>query len=99
MSPPQLPGDVPVVDVLEPADRLAAPGVGVDGDLLSLERPYGGLRALAHGEPPPLGGAGRGLGTAPGALAHPGGGGSKPPPPARPVPPLPAGGPRPLTSG
>src|SRR5215211_434038 len=55
VPPPELTRDVPVVDVFEPPDRLAAPGIGVDGDLHILQRIYGGLCELLHRDPPLLG--------------------------------------------
>ncbi len=54
LSPPQLPGDVPIADVLEPPHGLSAPRVGVDPYLLVLEHLDGGLGEGPHRAPPLL---------------------------------------------
>src|SRR5215212_5237518 len=54
LPPPELPGDVPVADVLQPPDRLPAPGVGVDGYLILLQGLDGWFGERPHRTPPLL---------------------------------------------
>src|SRR5215212_361052 len=54
LTPPELPGDVPVADVLEPPDGLPPPGVGVDGYLARFQRLDGWFGERPHRTPPLL---------------------------------------------
>src|SRR5215212_3853755 len=54
LPPPELPGDVPVADVLEPPDGLPPPGIGVDRDPTLLQSLDGGFGERPHRAPPLL---------------------------------------------
>src|SRR5215218_2359407 len=54
LPPPELPGDVPVADILEPPDGLPPPGVGVDGYLARFQHLDGWFGERPHRTPPLL---------------------------------------------